>query len=107
MTAPILLLASLLGVIGLAICFSDPRKGLFVCVAVGFLQDPLRKLIPGEPVAVVVLVVLFAAATLLGAKLRGVPMSARRLNIWKTRTRNPVQVFLVVVVLATMGTLVR
>lgn len=107
MTGPILLLAGLLGFVGIAVCFSDLRRGLFVCIAVGFLQDPLRKMTPGEPVALVALVALFAAATFLGAKLRGVQIDVRRLNIWNTRVRQPILAFLVVVVLASLGTLVR
>ena len=39
---------------------------MLVCILVGFLQDPLRKLIPGEPVILVILVGFFAGATVIG-----------------------------------------
>jgi len=51
----------------LLVCFIDWRKGIFVCLVIGFLQDPLRKLVVGEPVYFTVLVIPYILVTLLGA----------------------------------------
>src|SRR5690606_11640351 len=44
-------LAAALGLCGVLFCLFDWRRGLLLCIAVGFLQDPLRKIVPGQPVA--------------------------------------------------------
>ena len=60
---------ALVGVVALALAFvvalADWRKGLVACIAVGFLQDPLRKLWPGESIYLSALVgVVFAVGVL-------------------------------------------
>ena len=57
----------LLGLLLLAVIGTDWRRGLLLCVVVGFLQDPLRKLAPGQPVYFVVLVILVFGLTALMA----------------------------------------
>lgn len=46
---------------------SDWRQGIPICLWVGFLQDPLRKLVPGQPVFVNLLIVLTLALTAFAA----------------------------------------
>jgi len=50
----------------LIVSFLDWRKGLFLCILVGFIQDPIRKLTPGHSVYYTTLIVPFIMATLLG-----------------------------------------
>ena len=57
------------------ICFSNWRIGFFVTILFGFLQDPLRKLMPGEPVFMVVFIGLFIFATIAGAKSNNIPLT--------------------------------
>ena len=44
-----LLLALLLGALALVLLSGDWRSGLFLTVVIGFAQDPIRKLTPGQP----------------------------------------------------------
>lgn len=53
-------------VLGLFTSFQNWRKGMLLCVAVGFLSDPVRKVIPGQPVYFVVLVGVFVAVVIAG-----------------------------------------
>jgi len=91
----------------LAFSLFDWRKGLLLCLVVGFVQDPVRKLLPGRPVALVMAVAVCFAACLLGLYLRGNRLGLRRLFAWYPRLRPAVALFLVVVVLQCVATLVR
>jgi len=67
--------------LAVGIALADWRKGLLACIAVGFVQDPLRKLWPGEPVYLTALVgVVFAAAALGAAFLGSCSPSGERSN---------------------------
>ncbi|MGH9761647.1 MAG: hypothetical protein ACREDR_19250 [Blastocatellia bacterium] len=91
----------LLGLValGVGICLADWRIGVFVCVVAGFLLDPIRKLMPGEPVYLTALVGVFVAATCLGAFLRGVRFSFRPIHRWNGSLRAPMAVFVGFVIL--------
>ena len=58
-------LAFFVGVLAFLFCLTDWRYGLLVTVAVGFLADPIRKIMPDQPVAMTIVVGLFLAACLL------------------------------------------
>ncbi len=60
----------LLGLVVMLVCFNSIRATVFVVVTTGILQDPIRKLVPDEPVFFVVLVGIFLGAGLAGALLR-------------------------------------
>ena len=47
---------TVMAILGVAIGLRDWRAGVLACVPVGFLADPVRKLVPGEPVILVVAV---------------------------------------------------
>jgi hypothetical protein len=49
----------------LIVCFLDWRKGLFVCIMVGFAQDPIRKFMPGQSAYYSTMIVLYIMATLI------------------------------------------
>lgn len=83
------------------------RRGLLISVLAGFLQDPIRKLVPGEPVYLTVLVGLFVAATVLGAAARGVPMSFRPIHAWDPRLRLPLRLFGALVLLQAVAAFAR
>lgn len=85
----------------------DWRRGLLVCFVIGFLQDPARKLAPGQPVYFVVLVAVAFAATLAGVYLRGGRLGLDRILRWFPRLRAPVAAFVVVVLLQCVHTLLR
>mgnify|MGYP001611211747 FL=1 len=85
----------------------DWRRGVSLCLAVGFLQDPVRKLIPGQPVQIVVAVAIAFSVCLLGVYVRGDRLGVRRLFRTFTRLRPPVAAFVLIVLIQCAHTLVR
>src|SRR6185503_6298317 len=86
-------------IVAMVLCLANWRTGVLACLVVGFLQDPLRKLVPGEPVVFTVLVGGPLVITLLGAYLRKVPLSFKPLNAWNDVLRRPIRCFLLMVFL--------
>lgn len=101
---PLLLL---LGAAVLAVCLFDWRRGLLLCLCVGFVQDPIRKLLPGRPVALVVAVALCFVVCMVGLFARGERLALRRLFQWFPRVRPAAMAFLVIVLLQSLVTVVR
>ena len=66
----------------LAATLSNWRYGLFACVLVAILQDPLRKLAPGEPVYYILLTGVVFGAAFLTAWGR-VPLDPNRIAGWR------------------------
>lgn len=91
----------------LAFALFDWRRGLLLCMVVGFVQDPVRKILPGRPVLLVMAVAVCFAACLAGLYLRGDRLGLRRLFAWFPRLRPAVAFFLSVVLLQCVATLVR
>jgi len=85
----------------------DWRRGLLLCVAIGFLQDPARKLAPGQPVYFVILVAIAFAVTIAGVYLRGERLGLGRLLGWFPRLRAPVAAFVLIVLVQCVHTLIR
>jgi len=83
----------------------DWRMGLYASTAVGFLQDPLRKLVPDQPVTYTVLVVVVFAACVLGALLRGELPRLGEVFRWYPNLRAPVALFATLVLLQSLRTL--
>lgn len=83
------------------------RHGLYLCIVAGFLQDPIRKLIPGQPVALVVFVAVVFSACFVGALIRGQRLDGSQLIRWFPQLRNPMTIFAVVVTLQAGATLFR
>ncbi len=89
------------------LCFNSTRMTLFVVITVGFIQDPIRKLVPDEPVFFVVLVGVFFAAGMVGAILRNgaryfVPLSGLNRLLFL-----PLILFLLVLLIQTLATILR
>ncbi len=101
MIAALLLAAVAVG----AICLLRWRLGLLLTLAVGFLQDPVRKLLPGKPVALVVAVAAFFTICVLGIFLEGQRLPFRRLARWYPGLAAPAMLLLVIIVLQTVHTL--
>ena len=90
-------------IIALAICFANWRVGVLVCVAIGFLQDPVRKVMPGEPVFFTALVGAPLVITLLGAHVRKVRISFRPINSWNNVLRTPLTLFIFLVLIQSIA----
>jgi hypothetical protein len=73
------------------------RQGLTLCVVIGVLQDPLRKMAPGQPVYYVVLVGVIFAATWFRAALLKVPLGPSVIHGWRESLKTPFSIFFGVV----------
>lgn len=85
----------------------DWRRGLLLCLAIGFLQDPARKLATGQPVYFVVLVAVAFSVTIVGVYFRGGRLGLWRILRWFPRMRAPVVAFLAVVLVQCVHTFAR
>src|SRR5215472_17051700 len=57
------------------LAIAEWRFGLVLCLVTAIVQDPLRKLTPGQPVFYVVFVGVVFAGMCVGALTRGVPLT--------------------------------
>ena len=73
---------------------ADWRRGLFVAVPVALLQDPLRKLVPGQPVVYVVLVGAVIGVAVLAATTSGVSLMPNRIRGWRRYLAAPFGLFI-------------
>jgi hypothetical protein len=89
----------LVAILGLAVlCLFDLRLGMGLTLLVGFLQDPLRKVVPDSPVYYSALVILFAGATFMGAMQTGAIRPFGAIPEWSARLRNPILLFVLLVI---------
>lgn len=94
-----------LGVFGSVV--TQWRSGIFIILGVGFLQDPLRKLVPGEPVAIsiaVVVVTLFV--WVVGLNRFGGNRGVMGLGRYNPRLANALIIFTGLVLFQSMVTIV-
>lgn len=97
----------LVALILLILCFNSIRATIFIVIAVGVLQDPIRKLVPEEPVFFVVLVGIFFAAGMLGAILRNGPRYFAPLFGFNNALYYPIAVLLIILLIQAFVTIVR
>lgn len=98
---------ALLGVLGLFASLADWRRGVLIAIVVGYIQDPIRKLLPGHPFELVVAVAVFFVATLAGAIARGAKISLRPINAWYPVLQAPVTLFAALVIIQGFITMLR
>lgn len=99
--------AATLAALGFLFGLFDWRRGLLLCLVVGFLQDPLRKITPGRPVAFVVLVGVVFVGCALGFLLRRGAAGLRDFFAWHPGLRAPIALFAFVVALQSVATVLR
>ncbi|MGH1542053.1 MAG: hypothetical protein ACRBHB_16625 [Arenicella sp.] len=75
------------------VCVLRPNFLLICCVLIGFAQDPLRKLIAGEPVFMVVMVGVVFGAGMLGYFLRDGLRSLSEIQVWTPSFKIPILLF--------------
>ena len=93
--------------VGLIVCVANWRVGFLVCVLVGCVQDPIRKLIPDQPVFITSTIILFVVATGVGAYVRGRRFSLKPIHSWNNSLRIPLALFAVIVVIQSGVTLMK
>ena len=77
--------AILLLIGGSLVCLNDWRRGIYVVILAGFLQDPIRKLTPGEPVMLSLI-----APALFGVCFISALLAEEELNFEDLNRFNPV-----------------
>lgn len=93
-------------VIGAMVCMLEWRTGMYLTILAGFLQDPMRKLYPGEPVAFTLLAAFFFGCCLVGAIARGEQLGFREVNRWNPILAVPAILFIAWVLFQTLRTAV-
>lgn len=89
------------------LCVAHWRAGVIATLAMGFALDPLRKLVPGEPLYLSVMVFVLVAATLAGMRVRGVRLSLDPIFAWSGSLRVPLLLFVLLVVFQSIAALLR
>jgi hypothetical protein len=90
-----LVLVAILAVCALALCVSDWRSGMLVCIVVGFLSDTVRKVVPDQPVYFVVIVGVFVAAVAVGFLRQHGLVDFTKIRLFRGPARVPLMLFLV------------
>lgn len=97
----------LLGIVGLIVCVLDWRKGVAVCLLVGFVQDPLRKLDPSQAVYFTALVIPFVVATLFGLMVSKRRVTAAQILSIYPSLKPPLMFFAFVIVAQALNAYAR
>ncbi len=89
------------------IAIMDWRKGFTLCVITALLQDPLRKLTPGQPVYFVVFTGVVFAAAWIGALMSRVALSPNSIKGWREQIGTPFGLFVLLVLAQAVHSFVR
>lgn len=89
------------------LCLAHWRVGVLAVLVMGFALDPMRKLVPGEPLYLSVLVFVLVAATMVGMRLRGVGLSLKPIFAWNSVLRVPLLLFVLLVGFQSVATYLR
>lgn len=91
----------------LLICVINWRLGFLICLVVGCVQDPIRKLVPDEPVFITSIVLLYVAATCVGAYVKGRRFDLKQIHGWNASLRFPLALFFLLVIIQSWVTFVK
>lgn len=89
------------------VAFANWRGAFAICVVMALLQDPLRKMVPGQPVYFIVFVGVAFLAAFLGAHVARVPLAPGKIAGWRENLGQPFLWFLVLAALQCVNSLVR
>jgi hypothetical protein len=93
-----LYLTAIVLLVAVLIALDDWRRGLFACVLVAILQDPLRKLAPDQPAYFILLVGVVFAAVCIAAPIR-VAFDPKRIAGWNRDIKTPFIILITLVML--------
>jgi hypothetical protein len=96
-----------IAVVGLGICVANWRLGFLLCIVVGCLQDPIRKIVPGEPPYFTLAILIYVCAACLGAYLAGRRFSLRPIHAWNNSLKSPLTWFMALVVIQSVVSFIR
>ena len=100
------IVAAVLLLVAALVAMRDWRAGMLAAIFVGFLADPIRKMLPGEPVVMVVAVGLVFGIAALAFLTRHGLAPVRNLALLRAASR-PLELFVLWAVIAGLATLVR
>jgi hypothetical protein len=83
------------------------RSGLVLCTTMAILQDPMRKLTPGEPVYFVVLVGVVFGAAWIGALMSRVPLLPSAIRGWHQQVGTPFTLYVTLAVVQAAHSIAR
>jgi len=84
----------------LAVSVTDNRNAVLAIFAIGFLQDPFRKLVPGEPIYFIVTVgLVFGMVFVATVKRQGVSRLREPFVGWSTKLNQPIVFFFLILAL--------
>lgn len=90
------------------LCITSPRNAILAILAIGFLQDPFRKIIPGEPIFLIVTVgLVFGVVFLSTVQRQGVGGLSTPFIGWSSLTKQPLTAFFIVLALQFVHSMVR
>ncbi len=89
------------------VSLSDWRRGMYLTVAVALLQDPIRKIVPGQPPYFILFAGIVYGAALLGAWTAKVPLGPRMIVGWQQNVGGAFKVFVLVVLAQAVHSLLR
>jgi hypothetical protein len=89
------------------LAISNWRIAMLATIALGFAQDPLRKMIEGQPVQAVVLCVVGLILAMLGAMIRVGGVSLAPMTGGSARTRNVLRLFVILVMVQAVFAFLR
>jgi len=87
--------------------FADWRRGLFVVIPIALLQDPLRKLTPGEPVVYILLAGLVLGTAVLTASMSGISLLPKQIWGWRRYLSLPFGFLIGIILLQAINSLTR
>lgn len=85
----------------------DWQRGMFLTVAVALLQDPIRKVIPGQPPYFILFTGFVYGAALLGAMRAHVPLGPSMVAGWQRNVGSYFRFFVLVVLIQAVHSLLR
>lgn len=98
-------LALILLLVACAMAFINWRHALVLCVLTAILQDPLRKMAPGQPVYFVVFVGAVFGAAWLGAFASKIRLAPNSIVGWRQNIGTPFALFVVLAIFQAMHSL--
>lgn len=94
--------------IALAVSVTSNRNAVLAIFAIGFLQDPFRKLVPGEPIYFIVTVgLVFATVFLATVQRQGITRLREPFTGWSNVASQPLVLFFVVLTLQFVHSFLR
>ncbi len=78
---------------------------MLISLVVGFLADPVRKIVIGEPIYLSVIVIVPVIATMIGVRRHGHRLSLRPIYRWNPVLRVPLTIFVLLVLLQSVNAL--